>query len=316
MKKVILVGVALMFFAFSSKGQIIRGLIRSAANQAVESTQDRANKEVEKKVDKEINKMYDNILKEDSSKTKKEEKSGSTSSSESEAGMPQSLSRLMGAMGTTANVKKKDMYLFSSQIVMEMEIRDGEGNAMPATTSEIFFNDKNNDFGMKSNAQGAKTTFIFDFENKCTLFLTDNNGKKSGFATTLNPDELKKYTPEESATTQEAANEEECFKRTGNTKNINGFSCEEYLCDSEESTIHVWLTKELDKKINRAFNSNMMGGNYSKASGMNGAAIVYHFKSKKDKSESKSTLKSFDLNKSSSFSTVGYEIVGLSLGAK
>lgn len=260
--------------------------------------------------------MFDNILKEDSSKTKKEEKKETASSSDSEAGMPQSLSRLMGAMGTSANVKKKDVYQFSSQIIMEMEMRDEDGKAMPATTSEIVFNDKNNDFGMKSNTQGAKTTFIFDYENKCTLILTDSDGKKSGLATTLNTEDLKKYAPEEGVASQEETKEDDCFKKTGNSKKINGYSCEEYLCDSEESTIHIWTTKELDKKINRAFNSNMMGGDFSKATEMNGVAIVYHFKSKKDKSESKSTLKSFDMNKSSSVSTVGYEIMGLSLGAK
>lgn len=317
MKKTILFSMALLTLSLTSNAQFVKGLLRSAANQAVESTQNRANKEVEKKVDKEVNKAIDNLIKEKEDSLKKNNSTSTDTPENTGSGesVPPSLSRMMGAFGSKADVKHKDVYQYTAQVVMEIEMVDGEGNKMAPMTSEIFVNEKNNDVGMRSSGgPSGNACLIFDYENKCTLVLSDEGGRKSGFATVLNGDELKKYVPEEEQSTTDS--EDNCFKKTGKSKTINSYSCVEYLCDNEEGSTSVWVTNDLDRKINRFFNTGMannQNGNSGKTN-FDGAPVLYHFKSKKDKSESKTLLKSFDLNKSNSISTVGYELMGISLG--
>lgn len=308
MKKLFSLSLIVFLFVVGVKAQVVRGLVRSAKNQAIESTQDRANKEVEKKVDKGVNKFFDNLIKED---TTANEKPASEQASDDGQEIPKGLSKMLGSIGMNANVKYKESYSFNSEILMTIEMTDADGNKLPPSEYSVRMNDKTNDFGMLTSNKEAETTFVFDTENQCTLFLTNSNGQKSGLATSLNTDELKKN----SAGTENASentSEADCFKKTGNKKNISGYSCEEYRCEDSEGITSTWITRDLDSKINRIYNSGLLANNYGKANEMNGVAIEYHFKSKKDRSESRTTLKSFDMNKKSSISTAGYQISGMS----
>ena len=41
------------------------------------------------------------------------------------------------------------------------------------------------------------------------------------------------------------------YKKTGKTKNILGYSCDEYLVEDEATEVHMWVSEKLGKQVRR-----------------------------------------------------------------
>ncbi len=53
------------------------------------------------------------------------------------------------------------------------------------------------------------------------------------------------------------------YKKTGRTKNIAGYKCEEYAFDNEEEKGSFWVTKDAEWKTNDTFSAIFRAGLYS-----------------------------------------------------
>ncbi len=301
----------MLFFIVPSQAQILRNIARSAVNSAKNSAEDRVEKEVDKKVEKEVNKLFDKALEKDSTKssaTNPAEKSGSSKSDE-----PQDMSNIMKKLGVnTENVKYKESYKFNSQIVTEIIMTDADGKKAKPSEYVMGFNESTSDLMMKMNEQSNSTTTIIDTENSCMLMLTDSEGKKSGFASKFDPNAKAPQGGQmpDSKTTEEKT--EDCkMTKTGNSKTISGYSCNEYRCETSDEISVAWVTKDISASNNKMFKNSTFGSSFV-TDGFEGMVIQYEFKSKKDKSETVTTVKSIDMNKQSSFSTKGYSVSSFS----
>lgn len=316
MKKLLFVILAILVVS-SVDAQILRSIARSAANQAKNSAEDRASDEVDKQVDKSVNKFFDNLMKSDT--TKKESVENQEKSDESSSQPPESVARFMNSLGGKSDVKHKDVYSFSSQMVMVTEITDADGKKMDPVEYELAFSEKTSDamFKVKGNSGDGNMVTIVDSENSCFLILTDKDGKKTGLATKFSTDSSKDEQEDNNEVNGETSDTEpDCrMTKAGNTKKISGYSCEEYRCETDEAVTVAWVSKEFGADINKLYGHNAWGGKYNTA-GVDGMVIQYEMKSKKDKSSSVMTIKSVDMHKSSSFSMAGYEISGFNFNIK
>ena len=116
--------------------------------------------------------------------------------------------------------------------------------------------------------QAGQGMFIIDSENGAAIILNDEKGEKTGIVygmgalfsslgQTINEEEI----PE----TQEEYLANPNVKKTGRTKTIAGYKCEEYKYEDETSSSEVWITK--DVKMNaQDFFSNLFKVNLYAAS--------------------------------------------------
>jgi hypothetical protein len=90
--------------------------------------------------------------------------------------------------------------------------------------------------------------FIIDAENGATIILSEEKGEKTGivygmgaFFSSIG----ETYEEENLAETPEAYLANPNVKKTGRTKTIAGYKCEEYKFTDEETESEVWITQDL-----------------------------------------------------------------------
>ncbi|HPR32591.1 MAG TPA: DUF4412 domain-containing protein [Prolixibacteraceae bacterium] len=315
MKKLFLFFILLLGISVVAPAQILRGIVNRAANSAANKAEEKVGDEVEKQVDKQVSKFFDNMFKEDSTQAENEAEDAENVENEEEESMPRSqksISNFMNSFGTNTPVTKKDTYRFTSQIVMLSEGTDADGNKIDPVDYIISYNDDNSDmlFAFRNN-QGQESTIIVDTENKVSLILSNEKGNKTGIATKFDVEEGEEESASSSGSETEVS-DEDCYAKTGKSRTINGYSCKEYRCETDEDVSSIWVTNDLNRKYNNIFARNPMGGKYKNGK-IEGMVIEWTYRSKTDQSSSVMTVKSFDPKKSSSFSTEGYEIMSFSM---
>jgi hypothetical protein len=314
--KHLIITTLILFSIFTVNAQILRSIARSAGNQVINSAEDRASDEVNKQVDKGVNKFFDDLMKKDSTE-KKAEPQQTTSTPTDQDGSSQAASSMgafMKSLGMSGEVPAhKDVYKFSSQIVMEIQSTDTYGNKAEPIQYHTSFDEKSNDVMLKMNSAGNSSATIIDQGNSCMLILSEKDGSKTGIATKFDVSAANSAASGTDDTPESNQVEEDDCKmaKTGKTKNISGFNCSEYRCETPDAISVAWITKDHSAKVNKIFGGTQ-GAKYN-TDGFEGMVIQYENYSKADKSSMITTIKSVDMKKSSSFSTSGYTITGLSL---
>ena len=100
----------------------------------------------------------------------------------------------------------------------------------------------------------------------------------------------------------------EHLQRTGNSKRIAGYKCDEYIYDDEESHAVLWMTDELPPELW----ANMFSANtYTAASVGYYGGFVMEMDSKEKNSQERTTMlvKEVNRDKNESISTSGYQFM-------
>lgn len=84
---------------------------------------------------------------------------------------------------------------------------------------------------------GVKAKTIFEMDKMTMITLMDQGGMKMGMQHDLNKTLGRVDTQESDAKAD--------IKKTGNKKDILGYTCEEYVITTDDSYTEVWLTDEL-----------------------------------------------------------------------
>lgn len=222
----------------------------------------------------------------------------------SEHSRAQDMQQLLGKItDMTKKAEYKPVYNFDAY--MQMEISDPGAN-------QIMYNaylTKDGTGYAVIIAQGdGKTVIIFDAENNSVLMLTEGGGEKTGFAFAVNPDAFE-------ALAEEIGQTDEPFEnfKTGKTKSILGYSCDEYLVPQDESETRIWVSEELGKKLGKAMlnNQRLFSGAFTFASALNGMVMEYSFTDKVNEKTTSMKVTKVDLNASQKISTQGYNIMSM-----
>jgi Domain of unknown function (DUF4412) len=217
----------------------------------------------------------------------------------------------MDALGLTDNVPHETAYSFDAYIQMEINDYKKNGDLDDQIIYDNYLHKKDADYAMVFKNEEDQSTIIFDTKNYAMLILTDADGEKTGFATAIDPEEI--------AELAEDYDDDEDYdvvppniKKTGKTKTILGYKCDEYLVEDEESEVHMWISEKLGKEMRKEWMNNQQtfGGMFTHAYTLDGMTLEYEVL---EKNGEKSTMivTKIDLNHSHKISTNGYTIMSM-----
>jgi hypothetical protein len=166
----------------------------------------------------------------------------------------------------------------------------------------------------KGKQSSVPAKMIMDGENKCFIILTDMNNGKTAIISPL---------PDENAvqgTTGKKKDQQgigRTFTKTGNTKVIAGYKCEEYLYKDadDKSNGKVWFTKDATLKIDkRGWQKTGMGAFYGNPGFEEGVLLASESYDESGKLISKAETIEINQNFSHAISVKGYNMIQMNLG--
>jgi hypothetical protein len=213
----------------------------------------------------------------------------------------QDLQDILGQLGagTTKAVYQPE---YSFDTYMQMEVSDNDNQKV---TYNAYLTRDGSSYAVIFEDQGAKSVIVFDTKNTTMLMLVENDGEKTGFAMGIDP----------AAFDVQENNEGDNFSyesfKTGNTKAILGYQCDEYLIKEEGSETRVWSSEKLGKEVEKKMfrNQQIFGGAFTHAAGMDGMALEYHFKDLESGEQGVMKVTQIDLNSEKTISTSEYTVM-------
>ena len=216
---------------------------------------------------------------------------------------------IMNAMGFSGNVDHEDVYHFDAYIQMELTTYKKNGKLDDQVLYDNYLHKEDADYAMEFKDRDATSTIVFDTKNSAMLILSESDGNKTGFATTIDSealaDEIAEYEEEKDPDSYKAV-------KTGKTKVILGYSCDEYLVEEDGTEVHMWVSEKLGKEMRKEWmrNQQTFGGLFVHAHAMNGMVLEYDVVDA-DGAKSVMQVTKIDLNHSHKVNTNGYTIMSM-----
>jgi hypothetical protein len=224
-----------------------------------------AEKAIEKKVEEEANKMVQKQL-------EKQLEGLFGENGESSSPVTLDMNKIFQGMGE--EVETADQYDFFGHVVMEMKSTDKKGKEQDPTLMKSYLAKTKDYTGMEivdPKKPESVMVMVFDIPNKASILLMDNEGQKNSFAYTLDINDLTEETIDSMEDPIEDT--ELVIEKTGNTKEILGYQCDEYHVKSKDGEGTYWVTEEPIGGY-----SSFWGANSPFASGANQSKYAEHFK--------------------------------------
>lgn len=204
--------------------------------------------------------------------------------------------------GTTKAVYDQEYYFDS---YLQIEITDPDKHSI---IYNVYLSKDGSNYAVIFSNEGDKSVILFDTKNNCMLMLNESDGEKTGVAMGIDPEALSELTGEVSDTDQNYTD-----LKTGNTKTILGYVCDEYLIREDGTEIRIWISEKMGKEVAREIlnNQQIFGGGFVHAAGMKGMALEYIYKD--DSNESTMTMKvtKIDLNTKNSVKVSDYAVMSM-----
>lgn len=271
---------------FYSSGQILRK-IKDAANRGV-------SRAVEKKVETEAEKM---------AMRKMEKAFRDLYPEDSVSGMD--FGKILS--GITADVEVESSYPFTGYSLMEITGKDEKGKDIDPMEIKSLFSSNEAIMGMViENPEKKKgeenSVMIYDFNRNATIILIESEGQKSRMAYGFDFEKMGEGLPEGEIESTEK--DEFSFKKTGRSKVILGYTCEEYRMENEDGISDFWITdRAIQGKMaigggrNPYLSKKMKTQNNQSYKDLpEGNMLEMHFQSKKDKTVSNMKVIAMDEN--------------------
>jgi hypothetical protein len=209
-------------------------------------------------------------------------------------------------------------YDFRGMMGMKTEIFD-KGKPEGVIDADIWMNAEKGNIGMESKTltdeegQSLTASVIVDSKNKVMITVADVQGGKTGMIMTV-PDSLTAETYDPEA----GAENDITVRKTGGTRTICGYRCDEYEVTEEDGKVKttVWATDDLkltgDMKL--LGNQKGMPRNYGGSSikGVMMASETYE----KGSLVSRSEVTKVDLNATHSISLAGISMIQMDMGKR
>ncbi|MCK4747556.1 MAG: DUF4412 domain-containing protein, partial [Bacteroidales bacterium] len=159
----------------------------------------------------------------------------------------QDLQQIMGQItDPTKAAEFESDYKFDAFIQMEMTNFGKSGGESEKILYDSYMTKGGGTYALVFTQEGIPMSIIFDKENNALLILTEGDGEKTGMVMAVNPEAISEL----AGGSAEDSGEDpyESFK-TGKTKSILGYSCDEYLIDEGSAEIRVWASEKLGKEV-------------------------------------------------------------------
>ena len=220
----------------------------------------------------------------------------------------------LGAMGMSGNVETKESYEFDAYVQMEVSTYKKSGDLGESSKYDTYNSAESMSYAMVFYDNSDVMTMIIDAENHAMLTLVESGGEKTGFAVAYEEETFEETIEED----LEDAAEEEVFdpsnapKKTGNTKTILGYKCDEYFVDDQEAEVRIWVADGLKAKSQKEVMKNsLFAGWFLHAAYFDGMVLEYDIRDKESEEKVIMQVTDLDLEKKHSLSTRGYNIMSM-----
>ena len=280
------------------------GILRRAINRQIE-------KEIDTALDKSAQDARDNKQKEENDQNQSDKATGQDNTSRRGLGL--------GILGGKTDIKHNDEYAFTGRIYMQMESYDKKD----VLKSDYFtyFNTNTLNAGIevkyvdpKEGETALPTVFLFDNDNKCFMMLIENADSKTGIISTIPDDSTlaAQSKPQKGATVEQPT-----ITKTGNSRTIAGYRCDEYKIVEADKDGHsnVWMTKDVKLKADKRNWGKAGMPTYYNYPGFEGAMMLaMESYDKNNNLEMKMETKEINENFRHSISTAGYSFIKMNFG--
>lgn len=304
----LLAAFAMMLIQPVSGQRILRSLREKVEERVEKKVEERAEKKVDEAIDKQLDKLEEAL-----------EDSAASAPASTDEERRQRMQNIMKGLGMSGEpVPVADNYRFDHMIQMHVESYDANGNKESdgEFITHLSPNSKSMAYQMISGDMGnpGQGMFIMDAENGATIILSEEDGKKTGIVYGLGTFfETMGESMEEEADLDETpelylANPN--VNKTGRTKTIAGYKCEEYKYSDETSESNIWITKDLKMNTRDFFSTLFKTSLYSHG-------IPWGYMMEVTTNDKETGEKSFmqvtkvDNNSNKLFSLADYEITNL-----
>jgi predicted SnoaL-like aldol condensation-catalyzing enzyme len=314
-KALFLFTVALLIMAPAVSTAQVGGLLRNKLNRVVNAGSKTVNKEIDHKIDSAAQKKTQEEIdkaNQEREQNKNQEAQGQTGQTEgNKTGSGESKGfNLGGLMGGKVTSKYNESYSFTSRIYQQMEMYDKK-DKVTKMDYYIYFSEADPIMGIETKIEASSdegdqvamnSSIVIDGPNKSYISMTDVNNMKMGFISAV-PDENSQVQTSGKTKTPPVVT------KTGKTKVIAGYKCDEYTYKDEGNKRHgtIWATKDLKLNVNKsAFSKAGMSSYYGNADLDNSVALAMEQYNDKNELELKSDTKEVNKSFSHSISTTGY----------
>lgn len=298
--------ILLCAFALITTDACAQGFLNKLKEKAVESATKKTEERIEKKMDEKIDEGLDEA--EDSMENKEESKK---QDEDPDAATARMMSKMFGGGG---DVKLPENYNFDGSFSMETATVSGDKSKIEAKM--IMHLDKSGDnIGMQMlEADGKKvdeedkTFIVFDSELKSMITLTQSGN--SGMALVMSLDGIDGLA--DSLVDDKMDNL--IINKTGKTKSILGYNCDNYIIETEDGTTDAWISHEIKMSTFKAFSfmqAQQKKKNATYSAIKDGFVLEAETTLKGEKTKSIMRVTELNLNKKSSISTKGYTVMNL-----
>jgi hypothetical protein len=224
-----------------------------------------------------------------------------------------------GMFGGKIDIKYSDEYKFTGRIYMQMETYDKKD----VTKSDYYtyFNSNTLNAGIEVKVEDAKegdktspTVFLFDNDNKCFMMLLESGDSRTGIISTLPSDSA---LVAQANTQKGTTTEQPTITKTGNTRVIAGYKCDEYKITEagKDDYSNVWMTKDVKLKADKKYWGKAGMPTYYNYPGFEGAMMLaMESFDKNNKPEMKMETKEINESFSHSISTTGFTFMKMNFG--
>lgn len=316
MKRIIIYCFVITITMCTSLSADAQRILDRAINKAKQKIEQKAEEKVEQKVDEKIDQEIEK-LEEKNRKEITEEQPRETGDERAQRRM-QGILKGIGVTGEP--VPYDESYTFSTKIQMHIETIDKNGKKISDGEFITFMNPKDANFAYEvvSGDVGSKGKgiFILDFKNKASIILSDEGGKKTGLVYGLD------FMVDENAAKEEYAKEEientefttlnPYVSKTGKTKKIQGYSCDEFHYNNpeEKQEATYWITKDLNLKTRDFFGSLFNAATFSHGMGW-GYLMESESIDKETGEKTKMLVTDLSTNAGKNFILAGYQVTNI-----
>ena len=217
-----------------SNGQFLQKLKKAAERGAERAVERQVEKEVQKVTERQVEKAFEGFYGPEEMDANNNEK-----------GNGSFLKNL------NFNVATADQYSFTGSADMEVTSTDEKGKANDPVKMKSYLADDASYSAMEmkneDKKQKGQVVMIFDFEKSASIMLMENDGEKSsfafGFEDVIN-DSMMDSIPDTR------------LRKTGNTKKLIGYTCEEYILEDEDYIAHYWISKDPIEGVSSLWSKN------------------------------------------------------------
>lgn len=311
---------ALLLIIPATSNAQVGSLLKNKMNKVVNAGVKTVDKEVDNKIDTAVNKEADKAREKGEARTEanKANNNQPSQSGGGNAGEGSGGAGMGKLFGNKIDLKYKEDYSFTSRIYMVTETY--EKKDVVKMDFYMFYSSSAPVVGIETNTINTEedgsvpvvAKMVMDGENKSFIMLTDMGEMKMGVISGI---------PDENAAPADDKSKKKVpptYTKTGNTREICGYKCDEYTYKSEDKTSgKVWFTKDAKLNIDkRGWKNSNMSAYYGNPEFNDGIILANEAYDEKGKLEMKSETKEINENFPHSISVKGYTLRQMNSGQK